>query len=162
VKHGFRVAPVDGFAHDRHMNIPGLRSPHAKVQDLVYFGRMIDKIRLHEKGVLTPDFVENLGIGFDGRGVRFLKVNYADFVDRVKNGGSDEELLQWCYTTGRQPTEEEIEVWNSFMSKSGWNDGVSARLKFRLEEAGQSHRGDILTMFDFIDLDEGRDPAGKE
>ena len=41
--------------------IPGLRSPYAKIGRLVYFGRMLDKIRLHAAGQLPPDYVANLG-----------------------------------------------------------------------------------------------------
>ena len=42
----------------------GLRSPYAKVGGLVYFGRMLDKIRQHAKGQLRPDYQTNLGRGF--------------------------------------------------------------------------------------------------
>jgi hypothetical protein len=42
-------------------NIPGLRSCYDKVGRLIYFGRMLDKIRLHAAGQLPPDYVENLG-----------------------------------------------------------------------------------------------------
>ena len=48
------------------------RSPTEKVGGLVYFGRMLDKIRAHAKGELPPEYVEKLGSGFDGRCVRFL------------------------------------------------------------------------------------------
>jgi gluconokinase len=34
------------------MNVTGLRSPHDKTGGIVYFGRMIDKIRLHAEGRL--------------------------------------------------------------------------------------------------------------
>ncbi len=34
-------------------SVPGLRSPYAKVGRLVYFGRMLDKIRLHAAGRLS-------------------------------------------------------------------------------------------------------------
>jgi hypothetical protein len=34
---------------------------------IVYFARMIDKIRLHAAGKVRPDFHANLGDGFDGR-----------------------------------------------------------------------------------------------
>ena len=81
-------------------------------------------------------------------------------VERVKQqGGADDELLAWAYQHGRKPSEEEIEVWNDFMSKRGWNDPMSPRLTMRLKEAGFENRTDIQTFFDFIDLDEGRDPA---
>ena len=38
------------------MNQLGIRSPSAKVGGLVYFGRMLDKIRAHEKNELPPDY----------------------------------------------------------------------------------------------------------
>jgi len=141
------------------MNIQGLRSPHRKIGGIVYFARMLDKIRLHAKGNLPADYLENLGGGFDDRLVKFLSLNYSTVVEQVKKGGSDEELLEWAFAQGRQPTNEEIEVWNDFMSKRGWNDPMSPRLVLRLEEAGFKERTDIQTFFDFIDLDEGRDPA---
>ena len=37
-------------------NIPGLRSCYDKVGRLIYFGRMLDKIRLHAAGQLPPDY----------------------------------------------------------------------------------------------------------
>ena len=33
-----------------------VRSPNAKVGEIVYFGRMIDKIRVHAKGNLPPEY----------------------------------------------------------------------------------------------------------
>jgi gluconokinase len=44
------------------------------------------------------------------------------------------------------------------MSKRGWHDEVSPRLVQRKAEAGLSDRADLETMFDYIDMDEGRDP----
>ncbi len=134
----------------------GIRSPSAKVGGLFFFGRTLDKIRMHAKGELPADYQPNLGIGFDERVVKLLGVNYDDLVERVKQGGSDEEILQWCFSKGRKPSEEEIYVWNEFMRKYGWNDQISERLKFRKNEAGMADRSEIETMFAFIDADEGR------
>jgi len=141
------------------MHIPQLRSPHDTVGGIVYFGRMIDKIRLHAAGQLPADYIENLGGGFDERILNFLRVSYADVVRETLTGKSDEEVLAWCLENGRQPLEEEIEVWNEFMRKRGWNDAATERLVFRKAEGGYEKRDDIQTMFDYIDLDEGRDPA---
>ncbi|HMD61950.1 MAG TPA: DUF5069 domain-containing protein, partial [Opitutaceae bacterium] len=47
-------------------NIPDLRSPYAKVDRLVYFGRMLDKIRLHSAGRLPAEYLDNLGDGKPG------------------------------------------------------------------------------------------------
>ena len=138
------------------MNIPLLRSPREIVGGIVYFGRMLDKIRMHAKGELPADYIPNLGGGFDERCVHFLHVDYSALVARVQAGGSDEEILAWCFENGRKPSEEEIEVWNGFMSKRGFRDEAAKRLQMRLEEAGFTGRNDIATFFDFIDADEGR------
>ena len=137
--------------------ISGLRSPADQIQGLVYFGRMLDKIRLHAAGKLPPAWVEAMGVppGYDARCCRFLHVDYADLATETLKGGSDEELLAWAFATGRQPNEEEIEVWNGFMMKIGWRDAYAERVRFRLEESGFPPAS-VLTMFDFIDLDEGR------
>lgn len=143
------------------MNVPNLRSPYAQAGGLFYFPRMLDKIRLHAAGQLPTDYHANLGGGFDGRVLTFLWVEYPALVERVKQGGTDEEILAWAVTQGRQPSAEEIEIWNEFMRKRGWNDEVSERLAMRKREGGFTDRADIQTMFDYIDLDEGRDPAKK-
>jgi len=141
------------------MPLENLRSPYAKVGAICYFGRMLDKIRLHSAGKLPADYIPNLGGGFDERCVNFLDVNYEVLVNRVIEGDpdeSDEEILDWCFRSGQRPSLEQIEVWNEFMRKRGWNDDGSARLKQRLAESGFADRTDIHTFFDYIDLDEQR------
>ena len=136
------------------MKVPGLRSSYEKVGGIAYFGRMLDKIRLHAQGKLPKDYHENLGVGFDGRCVRFLHVDYPRLVERVLQGGADEEVLAWCFANGRQPVEEEIQVWNEFMAKRGWRDESSEGLEKMKQERGFAHRTDIQTFFDFHRADE--------
>jgi hypothetical protein len=143
------------------MNVPGLRSPREKVGGICYIGRMFDKIRLHAAGRLPSEFQANLGTGFDGRGIAFLWIDYPALVEHVKAGGDDDEIIEWCFSRGRRPSEEEIEIWNDFMRKRGWRDEVSAKLMQRKAEGGFEKRDDIQTMFDYIDLDEGRDPNSR-
>ena len=119
---------------------------------------MLDKIRLHAKGGLPSDYHANLGKGFDEKCVTFLRVNYDQLVERVKKGGTDHEILQWCFSVGRRPSESDIYVWNEFMRKRGWNDEVSDMVTRRKAEAGMNDRSDIETSFQFIDADEGRLP----
>jgi len=138
------------------MNIPNLRSPRDKVAGIVYFGRMIDKIRLNARGALPADYQPNLGGGFDGVCVKFLNVQYADITRLASQGETDESILAWCFEHGRKPTPEEIETWNLFMSNRGRNDEVSERLQQRKNEAGIGDRADVATFFDFIDADEDR------
>ena len=133
-----------------------LRSPSEKVGGFFYFGRMLDKIRLHAKGELPSDYHANLAKGFDEKCVRFLQVKYDELAERVKKGDTDEEILQWCFSVGRRPSDDDLYVWNEFMRKRGWNDEVSEILNRRKAEADMSDRSDIETSFQFIDADEGR------
>ena len=138
--------------------VPGLPSPYEKTRGLFYFPRMIAKIRLHAQGALPVVYHENLGGGFDGRCVRFLGVTYEALKEQVLRSGeaSDEVLLDWCFQNGRTPNDEEIEIWNGFLSKRGWRDEANDLLRRRLREAGLPEDGSIQTSFDFIDVDEGR------
>jgi gluconokinase len=122
---------------------------------------MVDKIRLLAAGKLPEEYQANLGKGFDARALTFLDIDYPSLVERVKQGGTDTDFLDWCYQRGRHPTDEQIEVWNQFMRKRGWRDDGTPMLQRRLKEIGAENRADIQTTFDFIDLDEGRDPAGQ-
>src|SRR6266478_509534 len=98
-------------------------SDHVETKGLIYFARMLDKIRLKARGELPPDYftgVDEDPTMFDARCTRFIDVNYDDLVERTLKGGSDEEILEWCFERGRRPSEEEIAIWNSFLSKRGW------------------------------------------
>jgi len=140
-------------------NVPGLRSPYIKVGHLVYFGRMLDKIRLQAAGQLPPDYVGNLGKGFDGRCCSFLRVAYDDLKAQVlAQSATDEAVLAWAEAKGGAHTEEECEVWSGFIMKRGWRDEAGGILAKRIKESGLEGKP-ILTMFDYLDFDEGRDPS---
>jgi gluconokinase len=142
------------------MHVPGLRSPYAKVGRIVYFGRMLDKIRLHAAGKLPPaDYAANLGKGFDIRCCSFLRVDYDELKRRTLEGDlGDLALLQWAEQRGGARTDEECEIWNGFMMKRCWRDPGAATLAKRIAESRLEGRP-IMTMFDYIDFDEGRDPV---
>jgi len=136
-------------------NVPGLRSPYAKVGRLVYFGRMLDKIRLQAAGQLpAADYAANLGKGFDGRCCNFLRVDYDELKARALQGGNDDELLAWAEAKGGRRTDEECEVWNGFMMKRGWRDAGAVTLAQRIKESALE-AAPVMTMFDDLDFDEG-------
>lgn len=141
-----------------------MRTPvpdHIKTNGLIYFARMLDKIRLKAAGELPPGYFTGLEPDptvFDARCTRFLGVNYDELVDQTLKGGSDEEILEWCFERGRRPNEEEIEIWNAFISKRGWRDAGSEELAASIKEAGLADRQDIQTWVDFHDAEEGRKP----
>lgn len=139
------------------MNYP--RSAFDTTSGLLYFARMIDKMRLVREGLLPAVYHPFVGDGFDGRICRFLKVDYAAVRERASQGGTNEEILEWCFENGRRPNEEEILVWNKYASKTGWRDddtGATGRLEKNKADSGLAHRTDIVTFFEYYDYDEGR------
>jgi gluconokinase len=133
-----------------------VRGPAEEMGGLVYFGRMLDKIRLHARSELPEDYQPNLGKGFDKKVCAFLHLNYSELAKRVNEGATDDEMLDWAFTAGRRPSDDEITMWNEFMRKFGWRDHAAEILDRRKREAGMENRAEIETMFQFIDADEGR------
>ena len=134
------------------MNVP--RSGYETVGGLVFFGRMLEKIRLYESGQLPDGY--NLGWGFDDRCCELLKVDYQTLKKRVLEGGTDEEMLEWCFANGRRPSKDELLFFNHFMMKRGWRDEYCDWVSKQKEKLGVSDREDIQTCFDIHDADEGR------
>jgi len=131
-------------------------SPKVTIHGLVYFPRMVDKIRLHASGELSEDYIPNLGKAFDDRCCKLLGISYEALAAEVSKGMTDAQAWDWAVTQGKAPDEEQTEVWNGFMSKRGWNDDVAETLARRKKESGFEKRDEIRTMFDYIDADEGR------
>jgi len=136
------------------------RSPRDTVGGIVVFGRILDKIRYFAREGKLP---EGYHLGympgnrtFDERVCKFLGVDFNALTQRTNEGGTDEEIFEWCCQTGKHPSPEQIEIWNGFMSKRGWNDTASAGLQRNKEEAGFSDRDDIVVFFDLMDVEEGR------
>jgi hypothetical protein len=134
------------------------KSPKEMTDGMIYFPRMLDKIRLHARGELHEDYNKNLDAvhGADGVCCNFLRVHYRDLRNRVLEAGTDKEILQWCFAKGRRLNEGDLFVWNGFALKLGWRDAVTPRLEKRKREAGIVDRDDICTIPDLIDFDEGR------
>jgi hypothetical protein len=134
------------------------KSPNQMTKGMAYFPRMLDKIRLHERGELPEEYHNNLGAqrSADGACCNFLRIKYDDLRRRVVEGGTDEEILAWCFKNGRELNEGDMRIWNSFTSKLGWNDFASETLKAQKEKAGLAHRDDIQTVSQLMEIEEGR------
>jgi len=143
------------------MSFP-LRSPRDQVGGIVIFGRILDKIRLNAKeGSLPPGYHLGLiegGRTFDDRVCRLLNVDFDALSARTLQGGTDEEILEWCFANGRKPDAEQLEIWNGFMMKRGWRDAATNGFIQQKAEAGLAHRDDLVTFFDMMDVEEGRAP----
>lgn len=139
--------------------IHGLRSEYSLTGRLVHFGRMLDKIRLHDTGRLPPDYHAALGAGFDARTCEFLRIDYAALVECTLSGGCDEDILAWAHDLGGTRTDDECRRWNRFMMTLGWRDDRTPILRERIVSFGLVGKP-IETFFDLNDYDEGRDPVG--
>jgi len=139
------------------MHIDGLKGCYEKTLGMFYIARMCSKIRLHAKGALPEEYWDLLGKGFDGRTYRYLGVTYEDIKREVLAGNADEDVLKWCFENGRRLTDEEILIYNSFMSKRGLRDDETDEfVPGLIKEFGLPDNGSILTDFDIIEADEGR------
>ncbi|MDQ6623478.1 MAG: DUF5069 domain-containing protein [Verrucomicrobiota bacterium] len=134
------------------------KSPKEMTRGVVYFPRMLDKIRLQARGELSEEYHANLGAqrAADGAICNFLRVNYAELLARVLEGGSDEEILDWCFEKGRRPNEGDLVIWNGFASKLGWRDFATPVLEREKKKHGLEGRDEIACIPDLIDFEEGR------
>ena len=74
-----------------------IRSHRAKLGGLHHLGRLFYKIRSDLAGTLPKEYRENLGlsVGLDGFLCGFLGVKFEDVRQKVLEGLSDEELVEW-------------------------------------------------------------------
>ena len=68
------------------------KSPTEKTRGVMYFARMLDKIRLRARGELGEEYHANIGrrAAADGAICNFLRVDYNEVRERVLAGGTDE------------------------------------------------------------------------
>ena len=137
---------------------PPFRGPRERVGGLCHLARLLDKIRLHQRGELPEEYHPNFGlrVGLDGHLCGFLGVDFDALCERVREGGTDEEIAEWCFARGLRPNKVQARVWNEFARKLGWNDHASRFVASVRQEEVFADRADIVTAFDTIDLREGR------
>jgi Domain of unknown function (DUF5069) len=135
--------------------IPGHRSPWEKIEGIVHFGRMLDKIRLSNRGKLPSAWVDAKGSvpGFDGTCCRLLQIDYEALEEETLKGGADAEIRN-----GHSGTDIGLP---RKRSRSGTPtlpsaDAETNSLCGSISGLRKPACGSVLTMFDFIDLDEGR------
>lgn len=132
-------------------------SDYIEIRGMVFFARMLSKIRLRQQGLLPADY--ELGTSsptcFDARFCRFWNVDYEQIKSLTLAGKSDEAIFDAIFE-GRTLNPEHVLCWNSFITKRGWRDGVSGELERLKLAEGLEGRTDVQTFVDFHDVDEGR------
>ncbi len=133
------------------------RSPYARLGGYVHLPRLIDKARLHRRGLLKGYNYKTTG--FDKHLLAFLKLDPDAFEEAVYRLESDEAIWNWIGQHGVSHSPEEIERWNEMMiHREPDTAEKKARFVLALKEAGGAERKDIRTYFDLIEFDEDRLP----
>ena len=123
----------------------------------MHLPRLIDKIRLHLAGKLHEDYQPNFCKGFDGAWLEMTGVSAQQFIEVVKNSVTDGEVCDWVLKNVKKDDLVKAAHRERMLNYPKKDDPeMQARLKLRKEQAGLSHRDDIQTFVDFIDVDEKR------
>ncbi len=131
------------------------RSPYDRLGGYVHLPRLIDKARLHRKGLLNGYNYKT--VGFDKHLLAFLQLDPDAFEEVASRYEDDDAVLTWVQQNGAKHSGDAIEQWNQAMI-SRHPDTAAKRARFLhfLKEAGGEGRTDIKTYFDLIEFDEGR------
>jgi hypothetical protein len=131
------------------------RSPYQKLGGYVHLARLIDKAKLHRKGLLNGYNYKT--VGFDKHLLAFLKLDPDDFEEAASRLDDDDAILKWVNERATRHSAEAVEEWNHAMvSRHPDTAAKKARFLHFLKEAGGDGRKDIGTYFDLIEFDEGR------
>ena len=134
-------------------------SAHVETFDILFFARMVDKIRLQARGVLPPGY--HLGVSgepttFDTRFCRFWEVSYDEIAAKTLEGATTEDVFRHAFRHRTPPNDIQILVWNAFIAKRGWRDSGTPGLIAGKAANGWAARTDIQTYVDLQDAEEGR------
>lgn len=131
------------------------RSPRELMDGWVHLPRFIDKIRLRAAGKLAPDYLANVGTGFDGAWLAAAGVTFESFEKVVLHSITDGEVCHWVQAKVKRSRDDK-QAFETRLLKYGTEGETLERLKIRKKESGFEDREDIRCMFDYIDADEGR------
>lgn len=139
-----------------------LRSPRERLGGYVLLPRLIDKVRLHARGQLPPEYGKNLlspdPMTLDGRFLALTGLDGEQLRRAILSAATDEAVLTWVDRHARSHAPAE---------KDGWAEKIEAyrpdpaRVAYRRQVyADLASRVDVgsLNVFDLIDMDEGRIP----
>ena len=129
------------------------RSPRDELGGITFLPRTIDKMRANLAGTLGEYKAK---VGYSERLFAFLDVTADEFEAVVAANADDAGVL--AALMERAPrSAAEIEAFNEQARSYPQDEAGRQRHQMLLEEAGYGHRTDITTMFDRLDLDDGRD-----
>jgi hypothetical protein len=135
------------------------RSPRVRLGGYAILPRLLDKGRAKIAGK-TGEYIFNSSL--DKRFFAFVKIDAEALLAQLGEGKGDSEILAWVNeTAGHHPTDWEIAQWSSFQEARGATS-VKAREHAAKQLASLApNRADLVTGFDFLDLDDHVSFGGK-
>ena len=135
------------------------RSPYERLGGIVFLPRAIDKMRAHLAGTKGE---YNSHFGTSERLLRVLFGLTAEAFERIVREHPADESVLGALRQRVPLSAQDIEDWNEIaifggpLTEADWTQHWQ-----RLEASGHGHRREIVTQFDRLDLDEGREvPVG--
>ena len=130
------------------------RSPYETLGGINFLPRTIDKMRGRIAGT-APTYKHNAGLS--QQLCDLFGVTADEFQAIVAANETDERVLN--VLLARRPlSQQEIEEWNHrAQTRAPQDEKGKAKHRQQLEDAGFGHRTDVVTMFDRVDLEDGRD-----
>lgn len=123
---------------------------------LMHLPRVLEKIRRHWAGTLTPYYAKTLGRGFDDLLCQHLALPFERLMEAVRehpSGPALDAALQELF-----PADLRAHEWNRKLMQRGLAGYSLERLDWRKRDLNLTHRTDILTMCDLLEVAEGRLP----
>ncbi len=135
------------------------RSPRVRLGGFVLLPRLLDKARAYAAG---KNGLYDYGAMMDRQFFTFTGIDAAAFLEAVKTGKTDGEMLAWVLEHAvLQRTPPEIAQWSAWLENFG--PGTAAGhtwLAGRMQDYGPQ-RDDIRTYCDHLDLDDYVSFGGK-
>jgi Domain of unknown function (DUF5069) len=134
------------------------RSPYDELGGITFLPRSIDKMRAFLAGTAGA---YNAKTGVSTGVFDLFGVTPDEFEQIVKENETDEAVLR-ALNARKTPSPAEIEDWNRrAINRQPTDEAGWARHWKMLEDAGYGDRKDIVTTYDRLDLDDGREvPQG--
>lgn len=138
---------------------PPLRSPRETLGGYVFLPRLIDKVKLHAQGRLPPDYLPQL-LGpdgtIDGRLLAFTGLDGEALRAEILSATDDAAVLAWVERHAIPRSDEDRRAWIAAIDAYR-PDPERAQRRARLyPEVAARFDVATLSLFDLIDLDEGR------
>lgn len=140
---------------------PPLRSPREKLGGYIFLPRLIDKVRLHAQGRLPAEYIGNLlkpGLTTDGRFLEFTGLDGEELRNAILATDTDADVLSWVLQRARASSDTDKRQWAEKVDAYRPDANIAQLRKKFYPDLAKKVDVTLLSVFDLIDMDEGRIP----